>query len=475
MYHAFGKKFYIGFDAFFVLYGIKLSLRVKNAIQSKYVHLMAILVRCLGECMIGETKSLYMMAYIRLSMKVQLISRADISEGLVYDLWREGHVIYYKGKNKFVFNGMDGIIKTKNYENDVDYYIFDDTLFGFQIEKMREEGKYVVGGSNYGDKLELDRWFFYNEMKKLGVNIPETHRFTKISEGIKFLKENGGSWVFKPSGKWSDNKALTYYGDDLVDFMMNLKERYGDKHDYVLQKYIDGIEVAITGLVVDGKVVGGYFVNFEYKPFMRYSNLNTGEMGTVVRYYQNAGILSEYLDKVASKLENYRCWFDLNGILTEDGKYYVLEPTSRFGIPIMSILHSILIEDIGEFYYSVARGEIGGFKYNEDWFVGIVVAVPPFPYEIPNQWQISQKPIRHGLFANDNIHYYEIMKKGDEFWSSGDTGYVAVVVGDSDTIEKANKVAVSLARRIDIPEKFFRFDIGLDDRVEKFKKIMGGM
>ena len=405
-------------------------------------------------------------------MKVEIISRDDIAEGLVYDLWREGVGVYYHGKNRYVFSGMDGIVKTKNYE-DVDYYIFDDTLFGLQIEKMRKDGKAVVGGNRIGDKLELDRFYFYEQMKKIGVNVPETHAFKTISDGIDFLKEQDGKWVFKPSGKWSDEKSLTYIGDDLVEFMENLRKTQGDKHDYVLQKFINGTEVAITGMVIDGRVIGGYFINFEFKPFLKYSNLNTGEVGTIVKYYDGeVGVLSEYLRKVAELLGDYRCWFDLNGILTDDGKYYVLEPTSRFGIPIMSILHSMLDENIGEFYEKVANGELENFQVKDDWFVGIVLAVPPFPYHIPNQWQISQLPIRYGRMEDRHVHYYEIMKKGDEYWTSGDSGFVAVVVGSGKDWKEANKNAVQKCRDIDIPEKFFRSDLGEDDRPAKFEEVI---
>ena len=405
---------------------------------------------------------------MKINMKVQIISRDDIGEGLVYDLWRSDNTIYYKGKNPYVFNGMKGIIKTKKYE-DVDYYIFDDTLFGLQIEKMREDGKLVVGGNRFGDKLEMDRNYFYENMKKLGVNVPETHAFKTISEGMKFLKENSGKWVFKPSGKWSDEKSLTYVGDDVSEFMSDLKEKYGDKHDYVLQKYIDGVEVAITGMVIDGKVVGGYFINFEFKPFLKYSNLNTGEVGTIVKYEENTKVLSEYFDKVANSLGEYRAWFDLNGILTDEGEYYVLEPTSRTcGVPIVSILNSMIGENLGDFYYHVAKGDLENFNVDKDWHVGIVLAVPPFPYNISNQWQISQLPIKYGKMEDRHVHYYEIMKKGKEYWTSGDTGFVAVVVGKGENWKVANLNAVRKCREVDIPEKFFRSDLSDTDRPERF-------
>lgn len=401
-------------------------------------------------------------------MKVEIVSRADISAGLVWDMIRDGVEVHYNGVNKNIFGGFPLFVRTDKYD-DVDYYIFDDTMFGVQIEKMRKDGKYVVGGNKYGDRLELDRKFFFDEMKRLGINVPDSFEFSKVSDGMDWLDGKDGRYVFKPSGKISDIKSLTYVSkdvDDLLDFMAWVKEKYGDNIKYVLQEYIDGEEVAISGIVVDGKVVGGYFLNFEYKPFMRYSNLNTGEMGTVIKWLDNVGKMSDVFDRVVSELGVYRGWFDLNGIL-KDGEWYLLESTSRFGIPFFSIADDMIDMDVGRLYYEIAKGELDGFDVSDKYYVGLVFAGAPYPYDIKVNKEYTQKPIKNGLFEDDNVHYFEIMIKDDEYYTSGDFGYIAVVNGYGLDVKSANRMAVSKCRRIDIPNTFFRFDVGLDGRVER--------
>lgn len=757
-------------------------------------------------------------------MKVEIISRADISGGLVWDMIRDGVEVHYNGVNKDMFGGFPLFVRSKGYD-DVDYYIFDDTMFGVQIEKMRKDGKYVVGGNKYGDRLELDRKFFFEEMKNIGVNVPNSVDFSKVSDGIDWLDGKDGRYVFKPSGKISDIKSLTYVSkdvDDLIDFMVWVKEKYGDNIEYVLQEYIDGEEVAISGIVVDGKVVGGYFLNFEYKPFMRYSNLNTGEMGTVVKWMSNVGKLSNIFDRVVSELGVYRGWFDLNGIL-KDGKWYLLEPTCfdadteiftdkgwkrydeveigdktlslnpdtgvlewkriinkivldydgemvrignkeldvfvtpdhelilkkngkykffnagdvpsggwhiprsgewvgkdvkyieipeyvehhylgkqhkyvdmkrdsikidtgvfmkflglylaegsmsrwgiqiaqspnskkreeiekiikdlgfkytinkngsyqisnvqlrkflidlglhekacnkfipkqfkelkkeyledllygfylgdgtihkgqtiyttsskqladdiqeliikigkvaniikkdtkgtesiggytrncdmyyigersnkidayidkrkndkrgnyrfehykgkiwdvevednhtmlvrrdgkpyfsgncRFGVPFFAIVDDMIDMKVEDLYYQIAKGELDGFNVSEDYYVGLVLAGVPFPYDIKVDKEYTQKPIKNGLFEDKNVHYFEIMMKDDEYYTSGDMGYISVVNGHGSDVRSANNMAVKKCRMIDIPNTFFRFDVGLDNRVEKVLEVL---
>ena len=53
-----------------------------------------------------------------------------------------------------------------------DVIVFDDTLGqGEKAQALRAKGKPVVGGTPYTDRLEDDRSFGQEELKKAGVNI----------------------------------------------------------------------------------------------------------------------------------------------------------------------------------------------------------------------------------------------------------------------------------------------------------------
>src|SRR3984893_4311533 len=92
-------------------------------------------------------------------------------------------------KKNFLFVSLTGLIgdkkerdiadgfvaKSKDWEKDKDWadiIVFDDTLGqGEKAQALRKEGKKVIGGTAYGDKLEDDRSFGQEELKKAGVNI----------------------------------------------------------------------------------------------------------------------------------------------------------------------------------------------------------------------------------------------------------------------------------------------------------------
>ena len=75
--------------------------------------------------------------------------------------------------------------KSKDWEKDVewaDIVIFDDTLGqGEKANVLRKQGKKVIGGTPYSDRLEDDRSFGQEELKKAGVNIIPYGEFVHLT------------------------------------------------------------------------------------------------------------------------------------------------------------------------------------------------------------------------------------------------------------------------------------------------------
>ena len=96
-------------------------------------------------------------------------------EGLISDIaWqvaKEGHNVRYFIQNPAEKEIGDGFIpKTENWKKDVDWadvIIFDDVLGqGRKAKKLRDEGHAVIGGTPFTDRLEDDRAFGQEELKK---------------------------------------------------------------------------------------------------------------------------------------------------------------------------------------------------------------------------------------------------------------------------------------------------------------------
>src|SRR5690606_12999889 len=70
--------------------------------------------------------------------------------------------------------GAGFVPKTKNWQKHIDWadiIVFDYTGFGKEAEELKRKGKLVIGGTEYTDRLESDRNFGQDEMKRLKIKV----------------------------------------------------------------------------------------------------------------------------------------------------------------------------------------------------------------------------------------------------------------------------------------------------------------
>ena len=96
-----------------------------------------------------------------------------------------------------------------------DVVVFDDTLGQGKIaQELRAQGKLVVGGSDYTDRLEDDRSFGQEELKRAGVNIIPYKEFSSFDDAIEYVKANPSRYVIKPSGEAQNVKRRLFVGEE---------------------------------------------------------------------------------------------------------------------------------------------------------------------------------------------------------------------------------------------------------------------
>jgi phosphoribosylamine-glycine ligase len=223
--------------------------------------------------------------------KFLFVSEESLSGDLAWQVKKEGNEVkcYIKREDdKDVYDGiLEKVDDWEKFKDWADIIVFDDTGFGNIADKLRKEGKLVVGGSAYTDKLEESREFGQNEMKKAGLNTLPTQDFIKFDDAIEFVKKNPGRYVFKPSGFiTSEQKDLLFIGQeedglDLIEILEHNKKSWSKRiKAFQLQKFASGVEIA-AGAFFNGKdFVYPVNINFEHKRlFPGELGPFTGEMG----------------------------------------------------------------------------------------------------------------------------------------------------------------------------------------------------
>lgn len=403
------------------------------------------------------------------------VSLDALISDIAWQVIKEGHNAKYYIENDEEKEIADGFVpKTDNWQKEVDWadvIVFDDVLGqGEKAEKLRKEGKLVVGGTAYTDKLEDDRGFGQQELKSAGVSIIPQKNFTSFDEAIAFVKQNPTRYVIKPSGEAQNLKQLLFVGEDedgkdVMHVLQDYKRAWSDRiKEFQLQKRIVGVEIAVGAFFNGNEFVYPINVNFEHKKlFPGDIGPSTGEMGTSMFWSGPNKIFNMTLKKMEAKLkeEKYVGYIDINCIVNSNG-IYPLEFTSRFGYPTISIQQESMITPIGEFLFGLAKGDLKKFRAKSGFQVGVRVVVPPYPFKDKKIFESNSKDAVV-IFKKpdiDGIHIEDLKRVDGEWVVTGNAGVVLIVVGMGPTMRYAQKQVYSRIENIMVPNMYYRKDIG---------------
>ncbi len=407
--------------------------------------------------------------------KFLFVSLDALISDVAWQIVKEGHEVKYFIECESEKNIGDGFIpKTDNLEKEIewaDVIVFDDVLGqGAKAQKLRQEGKLVIGGTPYTDMLEDDRGFGQDELKKAGVTTIPSWNFTSFDDAISFVQEHPGKYVIKPSGEAQNVKQLLFVGEeedgkDVIQVLEHYKKAWSERiKAFQLQRKISGVEVAVGAFFNGKEFIYPINVNFEHKKlFPGNIGPSTGEMGTSMFWSMPNKIFNATLKKMEPKLreEGYIGYIDINCIVNSYG-IYPLEFTSRFGYPTISIQHEGMLTPIGEFFYELARGNGHKLRVKSGFQVGVRVVVPPFPFNDTETFEthsedaviIFKKPNTEG------IHIEDVRMVNGEWLITGHAGVILIVVGTGPTMRQAQTQVYNRINNILIPNMFYRKDIG---------------
>ncbi len=401
---------------------------------------------------------------------------ADVTD-LVWEIKKEGHEVKMHIEDPKQKDVGDGFVeKTDDWKQEIDWadvVVFDAVGFGNIAENLRKKGKLVVGGAVYTDKLETDREFGQNEMKSVGLQVLPHWDFNNIDTAISFIKENPGRYVFKPYGKEAADwnvRSLLFIGQeddgkDLIQVLEHNKITWSKKiKQFQLQKFASGVEVA-TGAFFNGNdFIYPININFEHKKlFPGDIGSYTGEMGTLMFWSNPNSIFNSTLAKMKEKLveSKYVGYIDINCIANSKG-IYPLEFTCRFGYPTISVQIEGVLSHWGEFIYAIAKGENVELKIKRGFQIGVVIAIPPFPFDDDREFNIyKDSSILFKKPNQDGVHLGEVKLTEGDWRIAGENGYTLVVTGSSSTVEGARQQTYRRIENIILQNMFYRTDIGL--------------
>ncbi len=415
-----------------------------------------------------------MKAQLALSKKFLFVSRWGESLDIANTIKTEGNEVKLfiedKDSKEIGYGFLDKVTKWEKHVDWADIIIFDYTGYGKIASELRASGKLVIGGTEYTDKLELDRNFGQSELKKHKIKVLPSKEFTSFNDAIAYVESNPNTYVIKPCGETQELKQLLFVGSDdegldVIRVLKAYEKSWGnDFGNFQLQRKVKGVEISIAAFFNGKEFIYPINITFEHKKlFPKELGVSTGEMGTSMFWTKDSPIFDATLLKFQSTLakHNFIGHIDINCIVNGNG-IYPLEFTSRFGYPQIFIQRAGINEPIGEMFLKIASGKNFKINVKKGFQVGAFIVVPPFPYEDKKTFNLFSKDAVVVFKKNgkEGVHPMHLKKVNDEWLITGNMGIAVLVTGVGQTMKDAQKMMYNRISNVIINNAYYRTDIG---------------
>lgn len=417
----------------------------------------------------------------------------------------EGHEVLFHVEDKDYRRIADGVLTHVSdwyrYIGKGFTWVFDSCSFGNLQDWLREKGEAVFGGCEEGDKLENDRQAGQDWFAEAGFDMVESHNFKDFDDAYEFVESNSGRrFILKQNG--DAPKSLSHMGNfddgsDMLYHLHELKKRWNEAQfgpiDFDIMEVVEGLEVAASALFngtdwmrdSDGKVTG--WLNFEEKKEADGGTGETcGEMGTTFwGCTEDNELFREIIcrPKIKERLRKigFRGVFDINCLVTDEGKIVALEPTCRFGVPSTAYEFCESIESgVGKLINAIAKGTKQPIALYQGWGMVMVVAAKPFPLEADvddEATSIGERLwiLKDGEPVDDfdseqkkHIHLYNFKRDEEGYKVATKGGYLLTVTAKGDEISSLREHLIEyIKKNLLLSGMKYRNDIG--KRVEEYE------
>ena len=427
-------------------------------------------------------------------LRILLYIVDDEGTCMINRLQEEGHevVAYFNNESfKELYDNLVNKVSSlkEGLEFDPDVIVFDATGCGEVADKLKKQGYCVFGGGSYHDRIENDRKFGLELMKKAGIQIPPTWNFNSTKDAMKFIQNKQDRYVLKL------NETAGYFPayvskvvEDLVITLEHLSSEnlFDDSNGFVLQKFIEGYEISIEGWF-NGEVFLPKCYNhcLEDKNFMPGGHgPSIGNAGCIIAGGKNVDeqTINE-LEKLVPYLQenDYRGAIDIAFIKDKDDVLWALEFCARIGYVSIEPFMEVYDGDFGELLMAIASGEDVDGKVMDQFGIGVRLSIPPYPMEIPKNISDKDKKMIMDKVGRNCVNlrilgYEDFISscylagiKADEngnWMVATRSGYLGAICARALTIDKAQKIVFERLDNLILPDKQYRIDIG--DRAKEW-------
>lgn len=405
--------------------------------------------------------------------RVLVVGNGGREHAISYKFYKENHEVIMVGQNPGVekfglcVDLQEDEIPTYCLKNNIDLVFVgpEVPLVNGLVDKLKENNIRAFGPSKAAAQLEGSKVFSKMMMKKYNIPTAKYESFNNYDEASKYLATQDIPIVLKADGLAagkgvvipSTREEAEY---ELREMMCNAKfDKAGSS--IVIEEFLEGEEFSLMCFVSDTKVVPMEIAQDHKRAFDNDEGLNTGGMGAYSPLLKiTKKDVQEGLDKVVQPMVEAMSkeGMPFYGILyaglmkCKDG-VKTIEFNVRFGDPESEVLLLKLESNLYDIANKVIDEEDFELKWNEDAFIGVVMAAKGYPEE-----SVKGSIIENLDKVNVPVFHMGTKKVGSDIVING--GRVLLVCANEKTLDKAKEKVYNEIAKIKCDDLFYRTDIG---------------
>lgn len=350
------------------------------------------------------------------------------------------------------------------------------------IDAMEKEGIPAFGPSNSAARLESDKSFTRDLLKKYHINAnPKFRVFKHEKNAIKYARQLNWEIAIKPIGL-TEGLGVKVFGDQLKTpkeaeqyILQIFKEKIGGKSAVIIEEKLVGVEFTLQCLVNGNIVVPTPTVQDFKKLLDGEKGLNTASMGSYMckehilpyiskKEYRSALKIIKKTLRAFNKETNEKCMGFLYGqfMLTKSG-VKLIEYNFRPGDPEWLNTMYVLQNDLFDVLNNLMNGMIPKLKFENKATVCKYIVPLGYPKELNQTLDIEFDEIK---FKNSGVDFYHSCGYDEEGLLNVGTERGIAFIAKSSSIPSATVLLENAMSEID-GDFHYRQDIGTIDLLDE--------
>ncbi|EOT29725.1 phosphoribosylamine--glycine ligase [Enterococcus saccharolyticus] len=332
------------------------------------------------------------------------------------------------------------------------------------VDDFQQAGLQIFGPKKAAAMIEGSKEFAKELMVNNQIPTAAYQSFSDFETAKSYVLEQGAPIVIKADGLAAGKGVVV--AETIAEAIAALKEMLEDNKfgasgaKVVIEEFLAGEEFSLLAFVREEKVYPMVIAQDHKRAFDGDRGPNTGGMGA---YSPVPQISEEIVEQAVQEVllpaaqGMVAQGTPFTGILyagliaTKNGPK-VIEFNARFGDPETQVVLPRLDSSLAAIITALLKGEEPEIQWNNQATLGVVVAAQGYPGTYVTGQTIPE-------FISDDCHvYYAGVAEERGLVSAG--GRVLLVEAQAQTLEQAQQKVYQLLNQVELPQLFYRHDIG---------------